>query len=484
MRLFARILFLPVLVGSVSVAAAAAPDTAVTVRSILATSATPEELRANLLAFAREPRSAGAIGEAHYYRGVSFEREGQRDSAIASYRQALAIRATHEGRFRLLDALLLRRGPGDVNDALVIAELGWRESDGLGGTMQAGYQARRAWALYHAGNPDSARFLYAPLASSLSADRDWRFRMAQAQLAGGDVVQAGELLMPLAIASRREDREVMRMLKEAGDRSGAGARIESAAGKEVSERDKADIKLLMRMAARRIGFPSFDGFPLGAVIVPAASSTVRLPRPAIVIVSPRETFAEYDSLAFSLSRAGYMVVMLEARGGGRSVAPTCPLPETWAGREHRLQNLRARRFDRPSCAPTGIDGRYDAISRRRLGRHGADRGRSRGPGPTRFRVDSLEPCRRRRRSRPHGCSLGRAKRPTFFLNGPEDYDRQDWTERLYRVGERGASLVTEARTAGHGPVLFYFQPPIMARLRSWLDSAMPRGTRPKSPRSG
>src|SRR5262249_2557273 len=59
-------------------------------------------------------------------------------------------------------------------------------------------------------------------------------------------------------------------------------------------------------------------------------------RAVIVMMDPIDTPDDYDSLAAGLLTSGHALILLEPRGSGHSVAPSCPLPESWRGRESEM----------------------------------------------------------------------------------------------------------------------------------------------------
>ena len=115
MRRSAWLLLVAVGIGSPRPAPATEP-----IERLLLEAATPEELRANLLAHAAAlPDSARAEkGEAYNHAGLSYERDGLADSAIACYQRAFNLRGQPDERDALVDALLLRNATGDPARAL------------------------------------------------------------------------------------------------------------------------------------------------------------------------------------------------------------------------------------------------------------------------------------------------------------------------------------------------------------------------------
>ena len=468
-----------------STASAAQPPTPA-VGQILIQSGSPAELRARL---AETSRSGGAAdrasaGEAQYFLGTSYERAGAEDSAITCYRRAVDLGGGHRERLALADALLRRRADGDVAAALTLLEPAPLDDEGA----HESYQSRSAWAHLLAGRPDTALALFRPLEDRLSQEPEWRFRIARAYLQAGDLRRAISLLVPLAAASRRQDREVMEAIDRIGALSGRGKAIESQIDRAITELDEADGQVVRVLGGQRGAFPAGDGFELGGVVVaPAGKSRARA---AVVLRGADRGLAEYDSLAFALRKAGFAVMLMDVRGFGRSVGTSCPLPDTWRGREEQLGRRTARDARdalRALAQAAAVDtARYlligvgptasMAVEAAELDRHvGALLLISPDPAPVE---------RGQMRAR-----LAMLQLPAYFQLGPEDYAGADLSTELYRAGNRGASRIAEAHLAGTGPAQFRYDPAVGARFIRWLEGAMPpergpRGPRRRSPRGG
>jgi len=84
------------------------------VEAILYRPGTPAGLRANLIHFATTDTSRDATGEAWYWMGLSFDREGATDSARVCYERALGLRGAAEERDALSETLFARGRPADL----------------------------------------------------------------------------------------------------------------------------------------------------------------------------------------------------------------------------------------------------------------------------------------------------------------------------------------------------------------------------------
>jgi dienelactone hydrolase len=448
------------------------------IQSLLLESATPAEQRSRLLAHARKVASTDRLvaGEAYQLRGQSFERAGMRDSAIASFRLATVLRGEDADRLTLVDALLRRRGPGDVDSA--IAALDWGRRQAGVAAERIAYESRYGWAQFFAGRPDTARALLMPFEETLSRDLEWRYRLARVNLSASDPRRAFALLLPLAVLSRRQDQEVMKMVQEISVTTGFGRQLDDEIDRRIAERDAGERAATQRMNAHRISIRAHDDFTLGGVFAAAAGDRRRTP--AITLVAPGDTIADYDSLTIALARSGYAALLLDVRGSGGSVAPSCPLADTWKGREDLLHTRVARDVRealRALALETPIDtSRYVVIG------VGATASIAVEAADLDSRVAAIvliSPRPTPLEQGPMRARIRRLARPIFFQVGPEDFEYGDVTDALYQAGNRSASRVAEAKVNGHGPAQFHDEPAVGARLTRWLSETLSSG-RPKS----
>jgi hypothetical protein len=293
--------------------------------------------------------------------------------------------------------------------------------------------------------------------------------------------RAMALLTMLAVRSRFHDPDVMEMLRVAAGEMNATRRLQPVLARELARADAADTALIADMGGRRIAFSAPDGFPLaGIVFAPSA----RARRRAAVIVAAGDTLASYDSLAIGLRRAGLSVVVLEPRGSGRSVAPSCPSRETWRGREAEMQ-LRVAADVRAAVG---------ALARRT----GADTSGYLLVGVGAMAPAAVDAAVLDRRARalllvspaPDPVDRGRMRagiaairRPVYLQVGPEDQIATSVLDAFYRAGDPRLSRIADSDQAGRSAALFRRDPRIMVRFRQWLEESWPRATPPTRPRS-
>ncbi|HEY6866120.1 MAG TPA: acetylxylan esterase [Candidatus Eisenbacteria bacterium] len=469
--------------------AAAAPPLS-PVQAILYGSPTPVILRARLdsLAVALESSDPISAGEARYHEGTSFLRGGQPDSAIGVFQRAAALRGNREDLLALADARLLRQGTGDPRAVLIELRRALEESGGESSANQAQVQGRMGWAYFLAGRADSAHTLLAGALEVLGTDMEWRYRGGVAALANGREHEAFDLLLPVAIASRMQDEDVMLQLKDAAKKTQAADRVTELLTAEIHSRDAREQRGFEAWGARRVAFKGADGFPLvGIALPPRTPSRTRVPA-AVILMAPGDTLPLYDSLAIALRRHGVASILVPPRGTNWAVAPSCPLPGAWMGREEDLQHRAAAdvaRAVRALAAATPIDTARVLVV---------------GVSPT--TTIAVEAARLDRRVRalllvsPYVspvdrgtvCAmLGAARVPAFFQIAPEDFNLSyELTDRLYQAGNRPASRVVDATVPGHGVGQFRRDPTLAPRFLGWLDGALkptaPKATRPATPR--
>ena len=454
---------------------------------LLVESRTPAELRSRLRAFADSiaPSWPFGSGEACAALGASFERAGQIDSAIVWYGRATERRGDTSERLGLVDALLARGRPEDLQRA--IAQLRRNVAGIEAPTARLPYEARLAWALHRAGKPDSAATAFALIENDLAPSVEWSEHMGFACLDARRPGAAMRWLSPVAVASRGRAKDVMDALRASGEAMPAGssrADFTALIGRQVAVLDYAEEDALAPLKARRLSFNAGDGFPLGAVVVTPAAAKRRLG--AVVMIEPGQSPLSCDSLVQALLRANLAVLLLERRGFGHSVGPACLYPHAWHGREAALEERCARDAAealRALAGATALDtSRYlvagigetatTAVRAATLDRrvaalllvspapHPVDR------GVTRARLAGL-------------------KRPVFFQIAPEDFPIFELTDVLYQAGDRSRSRVADARGAGRGAEQFRHDPAVLERLTRWLNETLaaaapsPRRARPR-----
>jgi len=442
------------------------------------------DLRARLLAHAASAPDSLERGEAFFYAGMSYERSGLPDSAIRCYERAVSLRAAPAELDAYADALTLRGGKGDVPRA--VAALRTRMELARRSTEHeiADTQGRLGWAWYVAERADSA-LLYLRHAERWLLDpinplrRVWRYRLGAVEFEHGDPYRGMEVLSWLAVDSHFQDREVMDLLRKLSDRAKARAGLEMTLKSRRQEADALEQIVIDTLGGRRVTFQGRDGFPLGAVAIPARSS--QRSRAAIVLVPPDDPLEAFDSLAAGMRRAGYSLLMLDGRGSGRSVAPSCPLPESWAGREVEMIEqsssdvplaLRAlsgaARVDTSAYLVVGI-GPTAPIAASAAARDPRVRALVLvGPAPA--PVD-------------RGAMRARLKafaRPVFFEIPASEHETLPVAEALYQVTDVRASRISESDRPGDGTRLFRYDPGALPRMLRWIDESWAAGRGGKS----
>lgn len=458
--------------------------------ALLFTSATAAAIRDRLLAHAdtiaaRDPdEAARGFG----YRALSFAREGEPDSAVASYQRAVELDPRPRRRMELAEALLARLEKGDAERARDVLRPIQPITPELPPMSAAPVQGMFAWAHYLAGSADSAALLLAPVESWLSIHQEWRYRIACVAFERADYQRALLLLTPLAVASRMHDTDVMDLMKRSAEALNADTHLQAQLLRDIAQRDAIEDELIAELGGRRVKFPGGDGFPLGGVLL--APRAPARPRAAIVLVAPGDTLAAYDTLAVGLRRMGHAVMLVEPRGSGRSVSTRCPLPGSWRGREAEMQ-ARAAADVREALRALGREAKADtgryllvgvgataavAVEAARLDRRAAPLmlvSPDPSPvdcGPTRATLAALRP-------------------PVYFQTAPGDFTTWAVIDSLYRACDQRTSRVAEAEGLGHYATLFRRDPKILERFRQWLADAWPRATapsatRPPRPRKG
>lgn len=426
---------------------------------------------------------AYGAGEACSVLGASFARTGERDSAIAWYSRANRILDGPQERLALVDLLLERRAGEDVARAATLLRISLEGIEAPGARLP--YQARQAWALHLAARSDSAARLFAEIETPLSASLEWSDRMGRVAVAAGRPGAAMRWLSPVAVASRGCAPDVMAALSAAAASSGTRRDLSSLIAAQVTALDRSEAARLDALSARPVSFDADDGFPLAGAVLAPGDGVRRVG--AVVLVEPDERASSCDSLADVLRRANLAVLLLERRGTGGSIGPTCALPFAWRGREDALDRRCARdvrgalrvlagmtRLDTSRCVVVGV------------GETATTAVRAAGLDPRTRALVLVSPA-------PHPVDGGTVRagiaalqRPIFFQIAPEDFPLFEQTDIFYQAGVRGRSRVSDARGAGQGAAQFHHDPTIAPRLIRWLAETMsapaPPTLRPSRPR--
>jgi len=464
-------------------------------RALLTLADAPASLRAQLLAYADSAGDAGdhvGAGEALGYAGTSFQREGRLDSAIVCHRRAFDLLGSEEPLLALVDQLLLRRGAGDAAEAIRLLTAARANSELA---APPALVSRIAWAHFLQGKADTAAKLFATVERRLLPRHEWRFRMARVAFALKDHRRAVDLLLPVAVRARGTDDEVIEMLEQAGKQLGLAPRLRAEVFRGVDDHDRPETVLASALGGRLLALTASDGFPLGGLLVPAASpARGRTPRRgtatpaparrgpallAVLLLAPGDTLASGDSLALALRRHGITTLMLYPRGHGASVNPSCPSPDAWFDREVALQARVARDVRdavRGVRRVTTVDStRYLVVG---VGASAtmAVEAATLDPRVKALLLVSPAPA-------PVDRGLTRARLaqlglPVFFQIAPDDFDATYViTDALYQAGNRPASRVAESALGGQGLAQFRSDPALAARFLAWLDATL----RPAAP---
>jgi len=444
----------------------------------------PADLRARLLDYVAgaEKSAPNDAGEAWYDLGESWRRGGQPDSAITAFRRAQELRNGYEDRYALADALFARQAPGDIDAGMKICQAAVVEAQTESARTAARFNALLAWGELLAGEFDQSRALFASVEVDVTRDAEGRYRYGRALLTGSDLGKAIQVLRPLAVASRGQAQDVMQLLQRAAEKFGQTEGLDRDLAQRMKSRDEVEERVVTRVQGRRIKFATSDRFPMAAVLV-AASGGGRH-RPAIVMMAPEDTIADYDSLAVALRSAGFDAVLVSPRGSGWSVDPSCPLPYAWRGREEAMLRRSARDV-RDAVRASALAAKADTssfvlIASRSMALAGAlaaeqDR-RVRAlvllsPDPDPIDRGVLV------------ATLAKRKLPVFIQQTMEDFPNAEVIDAAYHASVESASRVSDGHSGGHGAIAFKMDPRVTPRFVQWLNDALTASPR-SQPRKG
>lgn len=443
------------------------------------------DLRTRLLEHAAAATDTLERGEAFYYAGMSYQRAGLADSAIACYERAVELRGDNDELEAYADASCLRGAAGDPERAIGVLRRRLARARTSSEGEIAETEGRLGWAWYVAGRSDSA-LIYLRRSQSRLVDplhprhRTWQYRMGVVEFEHGDPSRAMDHLAPLAIDSRFQDRDVMDMLKKLGQRGSVMGPLERMLRDRRKAFDDLDQVVIDTLRGRRLSFHAPDGFPLGGVVFPARGPGRA--RAVILVVPPDEPVEAFDSLAVGLRRSGYALLLLHVRGWGGSVAPSCPMPETWNGRERELLD-RCAADVRPALRALAGEARIDTTRYLIIG-VGASAPIAAAAAAQDRRVPALvlvspDPS-------PVERGVTRAKlvafgRPVFFHVAGADGATLPVVEALYQAIDARTSRISESDRLGDGARTFRYDPRVLPRILQWLSESWSaparRGTR-------
>ena len=467
------------------VLAHAVPGRAATpLQAALAGATGPADLRARLVAYAGgvEKTDPNSAGEAWHWVGESWRRGANLDSTIAAYRRANTLRGTFDDRYVLADALLQRVAPGDIDEALKIVQASLPEAQAESHEVAVHYSALLAWGKLLAGDLESSRNDFASLERDLTRDPLWRYRCGRAVLTGPDTPRAIQLLRPLAVASRGQAQDVMELLQRAADRLGQTAMLDQDLAQRMQARDDIEEKIVTAIHGRRVKFAANDHFPLSGVLLEAAGPGRH--RPAVVMMAPEDTLADFDSLGVALRESGFHTLLVAARGSGWSVGPTCPLPYSWEGREELLMRQTGR-DTRDAVRAIALSAKTDTsgvvlVVSRSLALAGAQAAaQDRRVRALVLLSPNPDPVERGELV----ATLAKRKIPVFIQQTIEDFPNAEITDAAYHASAESASRVSDGHSGGHGAIAFKLDPRVTPRFRQWLTDALNSSPRPQ-PRKG
>lgn len=447
-------------------------------------------LRSRLGAFADSVAATdpALAAQALAWSGESFAREGEVDSALACHERAAALDSSEARRVGLATALIARLGRGDAARARDVLRPVQPATPQMPDITQAPLQGLFAWSHYLAGRADSAAALFAPVERWLSPQREWRYRLACVAFEREEWTRVLDLLTPLAVASRTYDTDVMGMMQRSAESLGAERRLLPMVNNEIARRERNDQALLAELGAHVVGFRGEDGFPLGGTVL--APRRASRPRGAVVLVAPGDTLALYDSLAVGLRRMGFAVMLLDVRGSGRSVGPSCPLPDSWHGREVIMQATVARDVSAAAAAlarDAGSDSsEYLVVGVGVSAPIAISAAREKAVKAVLLVSPTAVPAERGAMR----ATIAGLKPPIYFQTGPQDFTSWDLIDALYEAAaDPRASRVADSDTFGSRATIFRRDRKIFTRFSQWLSEAWPRkaaprATPPSRPRSG
>lgn len=461
------------------------------VEALLHRAGTASTLRASLIGFADTDTSREARGEAWYWAGLSFDREGQADSAMVCYEHALELRGAAVERDALSEALFARGRPADLARAREVLGPRLQTARITSEIEVAAAQGRIAWSWYLSGKPDSAARMFERYERRLLDEyepmrREWRYRIAAAEMAREGYMRAYKMLVPLALASRLQDTDVMDMLKDAADALGAGQRALPALQRELQQADLQADADIAPLGGQRVAFTGPEGFPLSGYVIAPPSKRAR--RAAVAVLAAGESFADYDSLCSGLKRAGFSVILVEPRGSGRSVASLVPLPESWRTREAEMQWRCSRDVPRALTAlarTAPVDTTSYLLIATGTSAPIAAEAVSADP---RARVMLLISPAPSAVDRGLTRSLIAAARPPLFIQtAAEEFLAVPFADTLYHSVDQRVSRLSDTELMGRGGRAFRNDPAVLPRLTRWLDetwTTATRAPRPSAPRRG
>jgi len=444
--------------------------------SLLDAAPDPARVRFALLreAALRRTSSPDLAARALYFAGTSYDRGGRLDSALACFEGAATLANDPDGQDAWAEALFARGQEGDAALAESVMTARVARAEREGSTDQAAdARGRRAWAAHLEQRADTAASRFRVVEPSLIDVENplrwmWRYRIA-ASVMPVDPQHAFEVGRELVVRSRGTDQELIDLLRNSKGDNGPDDRVRLLLRGDIRSAEEADLAAAKEIGGRRVDFRAEDGFALSSVVFAPAGSTRR--RAAIVMVDRMGEWADFDSLATSMRRSGWAVMLLEPRGTGRSLGESCPSPESWRGREEEMEAVTARDVRtalRQLARTTAVDTtRFLIVGSRDAAHIAIDAARDK-------RVAALVLVS----PEPPEVEMGRArarltarKLPVYFQNAVMNPDAGRDADRLFHATDGRVSRIVDSQLPGNGAQIFRLDTTAWPRLKSWLDGA-------------
>ena len=437
--------------------------------SLLLSTASRDSLRERLLVYASHAPSGRAAALALYYRAMSFDRAAMPDSAVANYRRAMAAARSPLVTSAFVDALLRRRGVGDIAEAITALNTlpsAERDPDALQAPADP---SRLGWASVLSGDPKRGIELLAPQEQRLAPDPLWKYRFARTYVENKNYAKALPYLLDLNTSARGQDGEIVSMLGHADKALGPNGRTRERTMTEMQKRDDAETPILSRLGGRRVRLKVSDGSLLGGAMF-ADTLNKRPVRAALVLASLGDQLQDYDSLTVALRHRGFAVFILDPRGSGWSVTPEFPLPETWQGRQDAL-GARVVRDVRDAITTFARVVRIDTTQVLVVGVVGmAPLALEAAATDARVRAVALldilaSPVDR-------GAILGAARRaqlPSYLVVSIPGRSEITFADQLFHAGPERTSRLDDSVALGSGAAAFGSRPMVTPRFVRWLD---------------
>jgi hypothetical protein len=280
-----------------------------------------------------------------------------------------------------------------------------------------------------------------------------------------------------------QDRDALKLLDQVLGGSEGDQRYVPFLRAELMHAQQADIDRMAAMHARRLRTTGADGFPLSGILFDPPAGA----RHVLLAFGGGEDLAWYDSLSTGLGRAGCVLVVMDPRGSGLSLDPSCPTPESWDGREEAIEHLVAGDAGRMFAAVTR-EVRVDTTGYALIAALSA----------TSIAVEAATLDHRVRAvvlasPQPPRVELGRtaarlktSRVPAFLQTTPADVGVSETAAQLYDFVDPHVSRLVDSEQAGTGISVLVVDPGALPRLNGWLAGrwAPKTATRRPPPRKG